>query len=287
MLRTLSTEIRRAEGDGVDIERTLMAYAEAKNRHDVEAVLAACHDDCFYESVGLGPRVQGRDALRAFYTALFAALPDYFGDFEGVVYREDVAVAWGRFGGTVAGDFMGVPAERGRTVAVPVTFVCTFRDGLLASDVGYFDAATLCAQAGIPLGRLRPGPGDDFVRRFAEFWANPDPALIPELVAPDVSAQFPGVEGRVSGVDAYQEQIARALSAVPDLRLEVLDHLAEGDRVLIEWRGRCTIGGETVELEGVDGFRVRDGRVVDARVVYDTGVLRQAVERAAGTPAAA
>jgi ketosteroid isomerase-like protein len=124
------------------------------------------------------------------------------------------------------------------------------------------------------------------IRASEYLWSAPDPARIPGLVAPDVTARFPGTERPVEGMDAYRDQIAGALAAAPDLRLEVLDHLAEGDRVVIEWRARCTVGGGRVEFEGMDRFRLRDGRAVDAQVAYDTGVLRRAVENAAASAAA-
>jgi hypothetical protein len=97
---------------------------------------------------------------------------------DGAAFGDDTAAVWGRWSGTTAGDFMGLGAEPGRRLDAPVTFVCTFRDGLLASDVGYFDVATLCDQAGIPLGAVRPAAGDAFVRDFAGFWADPDPDRI-------------------------------------------------------------------------------------------------------------
>lgn len=262
-------------------EQALHRYVEAKNRQDVEAALAVCCDDYRYESVGLGGVVQGKEAARAFYSALFASLPDYGGEFETVAWEGDTAMAQGRFGGTLAADLIGIPVEPGRRLDIPVVFVCTFRDGLLASDVGYFDVATLAAQAGIPLGRLRPAPGDEFVVRFAAFWRDPDPARLPELVDPEVSARFPGLDQPLAGFEAYRDQIAAALAAAPDLRLEVLDHLADGDRVTIEWRGRCTVGGERIELEGVDRFHLRQGRASDARVVYDTAALTAAAASAA------
>jgi len=140
-----------------EIELTLNAYAEAKNRHDVDAILPLCHDECFYESVPLGARVEGKEALAEFYAALFAGLGDYFGDFDGTAFGEDSAVVWGRFGGTLSDEFMGIAVEAGRRIEIPVTFVCTFRDGMLSGDTGYFDAATLCEQAGVPLETVRPG----------------------------------------------------------------------------------------------------------------------------------
>ena len=139
-----------------DLARLADRYAEAKNRHDVDAILAVCAEDCFYESVGQGLRVEGKEALQGFFSALFAALPDYYGDFDGIAYGEDTTVVWGRFGGTTRADFMGLELTPGRKVEVPVTFVCTFRDGQLTSDTGYFDVATMAEQAGLPLEALRP-----------------------------------------------------------------------------------------------------------------------------------
>jgi steroid delta-isomerase-like uncharacterized protein len=263
----------------------LETYAAAKNRGDVEGALAVCADDYRYESIGLAAPVVGKDAARAFYAALFRSLPDYRGDFDGFLYGEDAVVAWGRFGGTLTEDFVGIPVEPGRTLSVPAAFVCTFRDGLLVADTGYFDAATLAAQAGIPLGRLRPSPGDEFAARFAEFWSAPDPQLIPELVAQDMVATFPTVDEPVEGADGYQAQIEAALAFAPDLRLAVVDHLAEGDDVVIDWHATCTVRGEPVAFDGCDRFHLRGGLAVRARVVYDTRPLVEAAARAAAAAA--
>jgi len=261
-------------------QEALDRYVAAKNRGDVEAALAACTDDYRYESVGMGAPVAGKEAARAFYTALFKSLPDYHGEFDGVVHGDDAIVAWGRFGGTLAEDLVGIPVERGRRLSVPVSFVCTFRDGLLATDTGYFDVATLASQAGVPLGRLRPSPGDVFAARFAEFWSDPDLDRIHEYVAHDMVATFPTADEPTVGVDAYRAQLQAGLTLAPDLRLAVLDHLADGDRVAIDWRATCTIGGEPVAFEGTDRFRIRDGLAAEARVVYDTRPLVEAAAAA-------
>ena len=265
----------------MSIEQTLSAYAQAKNNRDVEAALSVCADDCYYESVGLPGRVQGKDALRAFYGAFFSALPDYEGNFVGELLGDDVAVVWGTFGGTTGGDFLGLSVEPGRRVEVPVVFVCTFRDGLLASDTGYFDVATLCEQAGISLGALRPSAGDQFAATFAEFWVNPDVERIPSLVAEDVVLRFPGVDEPIVGARGYQATLAAQIQVVPDLRLAVLRHIADGDQVIIEWRASGTLGGQRLEMDGMERLVIRDGRVADAKVVFDTGVLARALAPAA------
>jgi steroid delta-isomerase-like uncharacterized protein len=263
--------------------QALDRYVEAKNRRDVEAALAVCTDDYRYESVGLGGPVEGKDAARQFYAGLFAALPDYRGDFDGVVEAGDAIVAWGRFGGTLAGELVGIPVEAGRQLSVPVSFVCTFRDGLLATDTGYFDGATFAAQAGVPLGLLAPSPGDLFAARFAEFWSDPDLDRIGEFVRPDVVASFP--TGQVHDADGYRAQLAAGLSLAPDLRLAVVDHVADGERVAIEWHATCTVAGERVEFDGSDRFRLRDGLAAEVRVAYDTRPLFEAAQRAAAAAA--
>ena len=260
--------MQQTEGDTVtrdEIAAVLARYAEAKNRHDVEAILDVCTDDCFYESVALGQRVEGRDALRAFYTDLFQQLPDYQGQFDGVAYGEGSAVVWGRFGGT-AGE---------RKVDVPVAFVCTFRDGRIASDVGYFDAATLAEQAGLPLGALRGSQAAAFVQRFAEVWAAPRPESFPALLQPGAATRWPGI-GEVTA-EQYPEHIARILQLFGDLRLEVVDHAATADGVMIAWKAHATLGGQAREWSGVDRFVLRDGRVAGGEITYDTSIVTEAL----------
>ncbi|HEX2087872.1 MAG TPA: nuclear transport factor 2 family protein [Solirubrobacteraceae bacterium] len=252
-----------------EIAAVLARYADAKNRHDVGAILDVCTEDCFYESVALGARVEGREALRAFYTDLFAQLPDYFGRFDGVAYGADTAVVWGRFGGTA----------NGRRVEVPVSFVCTLRDGRIAGDVGYFDAATLAEQAGVPLTALRPSAAGAFVQRFAEVWAAPRPELFPPLLQPDAVTVWPGA-GEVRA-DQYPEHVERILSLFPDLRLEVVDHAATADGVMIAWRAHATVGGEPRAWSGVDRFVLRDGRVAGGEITFDTAIVTEVLAAAA------
>src|SRR6266540_67220 len=68
--------------------------------------------------------------------------------------REDVLVAWGVLAGTSGGEWLGVPPTGG-TFAVQFANVSTFRDGRMAGESIYFDVATLCEQAGLPLGDVR------------------------------------------------------------------------------------------------------------------------------------
>jgi steroid delta-isomerase-like uncharacterized protein len=148
-----------------ELRLALQRYADAKNRHDIEAIVALRSDDCVDESMALGTRIEGKTALREFFTGFFASIPDYYGEFEGTAYGDDTVTVWGRWGGTLTDDLMGIQVESGRELKIPVAFVCTFRDGLLVRDAGYFDAVTLADQAGLPMAAIRPRSATPFPPR--------------------------------------------------------------------------------------------------------------------------
>jgi len=71
-------------------------------------------------------------------------------------------------------------------------------------------------------------PRSPMVEGFARFWANPNPAVLPSLLADDVVGYFPGDAEPVRGRDAYIAKIAQFLQLLPDLRLEVAEHATNG-----------------------------------------------------------
>src|SRR5215211_8107457 len=83
-----------------------------------------------------------------------------------------------------------------------------------------------------------------------------DLSLWSEHLAEDYTAEHPGVSiplNKTKGVGYYQ----RFVTAFPDIHFEVLHVLAEGDHVLIHWRGSgthterlATLTGETIPPPG-------------------------------------
>ncbi len=65
-------------------------------------------------------------------------------------------VVWGTLRGARGAHGVGV-APSGRSFAVPFANVTPFRDGLMAGESIYFDLATLCEQAALPLEEVRAG----------------------------------------------------------------------------------------------------------------------------------
>ncbi len=139
-----------------EMQRLFERHRDAEGARDYDAILATFVEDCFLNTVPLGLRSEGRAAARAAYEGYFAAFPDLAPDDEGQAFGDDVMVVWGTLRGTSGGDWVGVPPS-GRSFAVPFTNVTPFRDGLMAGESIYFDLATLCEQAALPLEKVRAG----------------------------------------------------------------------------------------------------------------------------------
>ena len=108
------------------------------------------------------------------------------------------------------------------------------------------------------------------VEGFARFWANPNPSVLPPLLAEDVVGHFPGDPEPVRGRDAYVAKIAQFLQLLPDLRLEVAEHATNGEFHFIRWIARATGAKGPGQLTGIDRIRVHDGLVTENYVIFDT-----------------
>jgi steroid delta-isomerase-like uncharacterized protein len=137
-----------------EMNALFQAHRDAEKRRDFDAILATFTDDCYLETVPLGLRSHGKEATRQSYEAFFTAFPDLEPDDVGTAIGDDVLVVWGSLQGSSGGDWLGVPPS-GKPFKVPFTNVTTFKDGRMAGESIYFDAATLCEQAGLPLDQIR------------------------------------------------------------------------------------------------------------------------------------
>ncbi len=134
--------------------RLFRAHRDAEARRDYDAVMDTFTVDCYLETVALGTRSEGREAARAAYVGYFTAFPDLAPEDEGFAAGDDVLVSWGTLRGTSKGPWLDV-APGGGSFAVPFTNVSAFKDGLMHGEAIYFDLATLCEQARVPLEAIR------------------------------------------------------------------------------------------------------------------------------------
>jgi steroid delta-isomerase-like uncharacterized protein len=129
-------------------------HRDAEARRDYDAVMDTFTADCYLETVALGTRSEGREAARAAYVGYFTAFPDLAPEDEGFAGGNDFLVSWGTLRGTSKGPWLEVPPGGG-SFAVGFTNVSAFKDGLMHGETIYFDLATLCEQAGVPLEPIR------------------------------------------------------------------------------------------------------------------------------------
>ena len=114
------------------------------------------------------------------------------------------------------------------------------------------------------------------LRYYDEVWRAGNVDAIDDLLTPDHVDETPppGFDGTREG----QKQIATLMrDTSKDKTMDVLDVVADGDRVAGLWRmtwtqigdlwGMVPADGKTIELHGMDYFRIRDGRIARTRHV--------------------
>lgn len=109
------------------MESLLQAFADAWNRHDVDALMSMMATDCVFEASGGnvvdGERHEGQRAVRAAYTAVFEMYPDaHWGNARHFVTGDRGVSEW-TFTGTL---------KDGKRVEVTGCDVFTFRNGKIA-----------------------------------------------------------------------------------------------------------------------------------------------------------
>lgn len=76
------------------------------------------------------------------------------------------------------------------------------------------------------------------------------------------------------------------LGAFPDLRLDLIGTVAEGDEVMVRWRARGTHTGDALgvpptglktDFRGMSWFRFRDGQIVQGLDSWNQSGLMQAL----------
>lgn len=132
MAQSKQAALRPAHPSDRELENMLGAFADAWNRHDVDALMSMMTDDGVFESSAgstvNGERYEGKQAVRAAYASVFTTYPD---------------AHWGNARHFVAGDrgfsewtFTGTMKD-GKRVEVTGCDLFTFRDGKIALKNSY------------------------------------------------------------------------------------------------------------------------------------------------------
>jgi steroid delta-isomerase-like uncharacterized protein len=90
-----------------------------------------------------------------------------------------------------------------------------------------------------------------------------------------------------TGADDIASVFEEAFAAIPDLTIQIEELAEQGDNVFVRWHMTGTHtgapwegvvpSGKRIELDGIDHFVVRDGRVVSNFIVFDQLQFARAV----------
>jgi steroid delta-isomerase-like uncharacterized protein len=131
--------------------------------------------------------------------------------------------------------------------------------------------------------RLSPDAAKEVVRRrFRELDAG-NTAILDELFSPDYRLNFPGrAPMDLERTKRFYEEL---YSAFPDLRHEIVDQIAEGDRIVTRWTATGTHrgdlmgvapSGQSVSFTGINIYRLEGDKLVESHVSWDMlGLLKQ------------
>lgn len=117
-------------------------------RHDLDGLQPYQHPDILQEILPVGT-FRGRAALRAFFSDMLAAFPDFSIDILDMVGEGDRIVTQWRITGTFSGSpFLGIHAT-GRYSELRGCDVMRFEDGMLRENIVYYDGAAFARGIGL------------------------------------------------------------------------------------------------------------------------------------------
>ncbi len=118
---------------------------------------------------------------------------------------------------------------------------------------------------------------------YDRIWNKGDISAVDELFDAEYNDHIiEGTPGTSPGPDGFKAVINQIRTAFPDMTIKIEDMIAEGDKVVSYWTntGTNTSGlngmpatGKKVEMEGVDIYRIANGKVVEVWGVHDVTEL--------------
>jgi ketosteroid isomerase-like protein len=116
----------------------------------------------------------------------------------------------------------------------------------------------------------------DFVTHFADAWARRDGQRFLDFWHPDGTLQSPLYDRPVKGTE-FGVLTALVAKLAPDQVWQLLDWTwrpkADGAVVIVEWQSTRVIDGKRFDWRGVDKFTIRNGKIWEEIVYFDTAPL--------------
>ena len=136
------------------VQAIIERYADAWNRHDVDAILALHTEDAVFENHTSGGLAVGKAELRKLLEGVFTTFPDLCFATRRAYFGEDVAVvewtATATHATPITRGGQVFPAS-GKTLSWNGTDVLPMHNGLVARKDVYADSISFLRQIGVPV----------------------------------------------------------------------------------------------------------------------------------------
>lgn len=227
------------------------------------------------------------DVFKGIIQGQKTAFPDMLHEITDILVEKDKASARGIFKGTNTGSMQGNPPT-GNKVILP--FIVNYdldNNGKIKNQYVEFNVASFNAQ----LMKGLPPMGDPIETTNKQFASN----IMSELNARNLDkvinnyasdARFHGWAPQAIDVNGYHNTMSGLLNAFPDSKFQVLDIIADGDKVVIRHQLEGTHSGaafqgipvtnKKVYVPATVTFRIANGKVAEAWLNADfLGMITQ------------
>jgi predicted ester cyclase len=264
----------------------VLARIDAVNRVDLDA-LDAYYTDDYKEHNSLGSMPPGLEGVKQTYKQFLSGLPDQHFEVTQVWADGDRVVVRGVISGTHRGNFFGIAATYRKVVWTGIE-ICGMRDGRVADRWLLTDLMGMFQQMGVvpstvpDSAEIREANKRIMQRLMDEVWTKGNLDAADELfsadhTSPDAPTLPPGPAGTKMIAGMFR-------TAFPDLKVEVLEMMASGDRVAARLRETGTHKGDlmgiaptgkSVDFGEMAILRIANGKIAESWYQPDMPTLMQ------------
>ena len=116
----------------------------------------------------------------------------------------------------------------------------------------------------------------EVVRGYLAAFGTGDPERVAAFVTDDFVNEHTAAMGNgCVGKDEYRRRLPGFLSAMPGVRYDVADVIADGDRVAAAYTLRTTVNDQPIAIRGVMWFQVRGEQIAKRTDYWDSLVFRR------------
>ena len=116
-----------------------------------------------------------------------------------------------------------------------------------------------------------------FLTAYEATWASREPLAMAAMWHPDGVLHHPALGEPVSG-EIVPRNNDNTKATIPGFEWSLRRWASHGEVLFMEWVNRGEFGGGVQEWSGTDVMVVRDGRIAEERVYFDTYPLRRRLD---------